>query len=98
MMGFSIINVHSRYNYAVNLRKKLEQPVVIVPLLNGTVMQGSKGAVGNVTLPSGKFNRLLLSIMYCKFNGLLLSIMYWLTIPYFMRNANNNQLLGIILN
>ena len=56
----SILNVNSRYNYEVNLRKKLAQPVVIVPLLNGTVMQGSKGAVGNVTLPAGKLDELLL--------------------------------------
>ena len=59
-INFSILNVNSRYNYEVNLRKKLAQPVVIVPLLNGTVMQGSKGAVGNVTLPAGKLDGLLL--------------------------------------
>ena len=53
--------LNSRYNYAVNLRKKLAQPVVIVRLLNGTVMQGSKGAVGNITLPAGKVDVLLLS-------------------------------------
>ena len=63
--NLSFQNVHSRYNYAVNLRKELAEPAVIVSLLNGTVMQGSKGAVGNVTLPAGKLEALLLSRSYC---------------------------------